>query len=249
MSGSKLQRRKYSMSPEIASALRLLYGEHVTVKPELLGKLDPEGLKTVFRQRAMEIHPDRAKVLGKSSDELSEMFKDVQSAYERLRELLGLSFETSLPFGKTGKTREDWTSTHGEHYWEADIPRSKLLLGQFLYYAGLVTFNTLISAITWQRQQRPSFGKIACMWDYLSDIQVTEIMSSRRGWEKFGESAIRLGYISPFQRTAVIGFQKWLQRPIGEFFQEIGILEEGEIVYLIGLMKKHNRKVERLKEF
>ncbi|MCJ7500932.1 hypothetical protein MUP29_11835, partial [bacterium] len=66
---------------------------------------------------------------------------------------------------------------------------------------------------------------------------------------KLGEAAIRLGYLSPFQRTAVIGFQKWLQRPIGEFFQEIGILEETEIVYLIGLMKKHNRKVERMGAF
>jgi len=87
------------------------------------------------------------------------------------------------------------------------------------------------------------------MWDYLTDSQIKDIMASRKPGEKFGDSAIRLGCLSPFQRTAVIGFQKWLQRPIGEFFQEIGILEENEIVYLIGLMKKHNRKVERMKFF
>ena len=238
------------MSPEIASALRLIYGEQITIKPELLGNLDPEGLKAAFRQRAMELHPDRAKILGKSSDELSELFKDVQTAYERLQELLGPSFEVSHHFHKkTGKPREEYSRAPGEHYWEADLPQSKLLLGQFLYYAGLVTFNTLIAAITWQRQQRPSFGKIAGMWEYLSDHQISEIMSSRRRGEKFGESAIRMGYISPFQRTAVIGFQKWLQRPIGEFFQEIGILEEAEIVYLIGLMKKHNRKVKMMNPF
>lgn len=237
------------MSPEITSALRLLYGEQVSVRPELLGQLDPEGLKVAFRKRAMELHPDRAKIIGKSSDELSELFKDVQTAYEQLRELLGPSFEASRHFGQTVKPHMGWTKAPGEHYWEADIPRSKLLLGQFLYYAGLVTFNTLVSAITWQRQQRPTFGKIAGMWDYLSDNQVREIMASRKSGEKLGEAAIRLGYLSPFQRTAVIGFQKWLQRPIGEFFQEIGILEEKEIVYLIGLMKKHNRRVERMGAF
>jgi len=237
------------MSPEIASALRLLYGEQVTVKPELLGRLDPEGLKTAFRLRAMEIHPDRAKILGKSSDELSELFKDVQTAYERLRELLGPSFEDSRQSSKASKSKDEWARAPGEHYWDADLPRSNLLLGQFLYYAGLVTFNTLISAITWQRQQRPSFGRIAGMWDYLSESQISKIMASRKPGEKFGESAIRLGYISPFQRTTVIGFQKWLQRPIGEFFQEIGILEEAEIVYLIGLMKKHNRGVQMMTSF
>jgi hypothetical protein len=249
LSGLKPQRRKYSLSPEIASALRLLYGEQAAVEPELLGKLDPDGLKTAFRRRAMEIHPDRAKVLGKSSDELSELFKDVQTAYERLREMLGPSFEKSRPFRKTAKAREDRTGGHGEQYWEGKIPRSKLLLGQFLYYAGLVTFHTLVSAIIWQRQQRPSFGRIAGMWDYLSESQIREILASRRPGEKFGESAVRLGCISPFQRTAVIGFQNWLQRPIGEFFQEVGILEEEEIVYLVGLMKKHNRKVDRMKLF
>jgi curved DNA-binding protein CbpA len=237
------------MSPEIASALRLIYGDQVTARPDILRTLDFEGLKAAFRKRAMELHPDRAKIIGKSSDELSEMFKDVQTAYEQLRELLGPSFDASRQFKKMDKPYMGWTNAPGEHYWEADIPRSKLLLGQFLYYAGLVTFNTLVSAITWQRQQRPTFGKIAGMWDYLSDSQMREIMASRKSGEKLGETAIRLGYLSPFQRTAVIGFQKWLQRPIGEFFQEIGILEETEIVYLIGLMKKHNRKVERMGAF
>ena len=87
------------------------------------------------------------------------------------------------------------------------------------------------------------------MWDYLSESQIREILAYRKPGEKYGESAIRLGCISPFQRTAVIGFQNWLQRPIGEFFQEVGILEEEEIVYLVGLMKKHNRKVDRMKFF
>jgi hypothetical protein len=231
------------MSPEIVSALRLLYGEQVTVRPELLGQLDAEGLKAAFRKRAMELHPDRAKILGKSSNELSELFKDVQTAYERLRELLGPSFEASHHFRKTSKPHETWTSAPGEHYWEADLPHSKLLFGQFLYYAGLVTFNTLISAITWQRQQRPSFGRIARMWDYLSDDEIREIITSRALGERLGDAALKQGYLTYFQRNAIVGFQKWLQRPIGEFFQEIGILEEEEIVYLLKLLKKHNSRV------
>jgi hypothetical protein len=239
------------MSPEVASALRLLYGDQVTVRPEFLGRIDPEDLRNTFRKRAMELHPDRAKILGKSSDELSERFKDVQTAYEQLKKLLNSSpssnresRETKRPSRRSGS---GWTGTAGSHYWKADIPHTRLLFGQFLYYNGMVTFNEMISAITWQRQHRPNFGKIARTWDYLSTSEIEQIISSRGSRESIGDAAIRLGYLSPFQRDAVIGFQKWLQRPIGEYFQKIGILEEREITYLIGLLKKHNRKVAWMK--
>jgi len=239
------------VSPEVASALRLLYGDQVTVRPESLGRIDPVDLRNTFRKRAMELHPDRAKILGKSSDELSERFKDVQTAYEQLKKLLSSSTrgvsdadERRRP---SRKPRNRWTSTPGGHYWQADIPHTRLLLGQFLYYNGLVTFNEMVSAITWQRQQRPNFGKIAKMWDYLSKGQIEMIIATRGSRETIGDAAMRLRYLSAFQRDAVIGFQKWLQRPIGEYFQTIGILEEKEVIYLIGLLKKHNARVERMR--
>jgi hypothetical protein len=239
------------MSPEVASALRLLYGDQVTVRSEFLGQIDPVGLKNAFRKRAMELHPDRAKILGKSSDELSERFKDVQTAYEQLKRLLNNSPEkVTEPRERRRSARRPgsgWGGTQESHYWRAEIPRTRLLLGQYLYYAGLVTFNEMISAITWQRQQRPNFGKIVRMWNYLSTNQLETIIASRGPRETIGNAAVRLGYLSPFQRDAVIGFQKWLQRPIGGYFQKIGILEEEEIVYLTGLLKKHNARVERMK--
>jgi hypothetical protein len=239
------------MSPEIASALRLLYGDQVMVRPEFLGQIDSAGLKTAFRKRAMELHPDRAKILGKSSGELSELFMDVQSAYEQLKKILISSDEKVEDFRKTrrpaGRPAHGWAGTSGKNYWKAHIPQSRLLLGQFLYYAGLVTFNEMVSAITWQRQQRPNFGKIARMWKYLSSGQIEEIIAIRKAGEKMGDAAIRMGYLSFHERNAVIGFQKWLQRPIGEYFQKEGILAEKEIVHLIGLMKKHNARVERMK--
>jgi len=233
------------MTPEITSALRILYGEDVSSSPALINTLHPDSLKAVFRQRALELHPDRAVILGKSPDALSEAFKDVKLAYEMLLDLLGPSI------GKTVYTRRSTSpgqsrtghSKPGDHYWEAEIPETNLLFGQFLYYAGLITFNHLISAITWQRRQRPSFGKIARSWDYLSEKEVLAVISSRMGGEKIGDAALRLGYLSPFQRNSVLGFQKYLQRPIGEFFHGIGILKEDEISYLVKLLSRHNLKV------
>ncbi|UCG38769.1 MAG: hypothetical protein JSV00_00595, partial [bacterium] len=180
--------------------------------------------------------------LGRSPDELGENFKDVKLAYEQLRDIVrGSAAIQNSP-------RQD-EGGPGDHYWQADIPGVRLLFGQFLYYAGLVTFNALVSAITWQRRQRPTFGRIARMWNYMTADEILNAIGSRRAGERFGDTALRLGYLSAHQRDAVMGFQKWIQRPIGEFFQEIGILEEKEIAYLLRLHKRHNARVESLAGF
>ena len=252
-------------SVQINSALQLLYGGKL-LSPAVLQSLQLDELKSTFRQRAMELHPDRASVLGRDPVTLNRQFRDVKLAYETLRELLESGKIPMMPFvaqdrapqpadppyqqpGTRGPGPGTDDAKPSDHYWEADIPTNRLLFGQFLYYAGLVSWQTLISAITWQRGQRPPFGKIAKMWDYLTDEEIRRIIESRDRGERIGEAALRHGLLSQFQFNAVMGFQKWMQRPIGEYFQEIGILEDEEIQYLVGLLKKHNFKIERMKPF
>ena len=285
-------------SVQINSALRVLYGKW-PVSQVPLDSLGLDELKSTFRQRAMELHPDRASVLGRDPVVLNRQFRDVKLAYETLRELLTsgkipmtLIMEQDRspqpadpPPPTPGTGKRSHSSTRGkykshnhrssgeksnryweptvtkespgpsesaepsDHYWEADIPANRLLFGQFLYYAGLVSWQTLISAITWQRGQRPPFGRIAKMWEYITDEEIRHIIDSRNRRERIGEAALRHGYLSQFQFNAVMGFQKWMQRPIGEYFQEIGILEDGEIQYLVGLLKKHNIRVARMRPF
>jgi hypothetical protein len=288
-------------SIQFNSALRVLYGRW----PVSQGSLDSLGLdeiKSTFRQRTMELHPDRASILGRDPVVLNKQFKDVKLAYETLRELLtsgkipmtmimeqDRSPQPADPpppsygakkAGSNGNYKQKTRPGNGhrtggrsnsywepqkerptepkmsseqaepsDHYWEAEIPTNRLLFGQFLYYAGLVSWQTLISAITWQRGQRPPFGRIAKMWDYLTDDEIRRIIEFRDRGERIGESALRQGLLSQFQFNAVMGFQKWMQRPIGEYFQEIGILEDEEIQYLVGLLKKHNFKIERMRPF
>jgi hypothetical protein len=248
-------------SVQINSALRVLYGKW-PVSQVPLDSLGLDELKSTFRQRTMELHPDRASVLGRDPVVLNRQFRDVKLAYETLRELLtsgaipmtlimeqDRSPQPADPPHQQPGTRDPGPGTDdakpSDHYWEAEIPTNRLLFGQFLYYAGLVSWQTLISAITWQRSQRPPFGRIARMWDYLTDDEIRRIIEFRDRGERIGEAAMRNGFLSQFQFNAVMGFQKWMQRPIGEYFQEIGILEDEEIQYLVGLLKKHNLKVEQ----
>ena len=51
---------------------------------EFLEYLQPIGIKTAYRKRALETHPDRAKVLGSFDRDLNTEFIDVQQAYEKL---------------------------------------------------------------------------------------------------------------------------------------------------------------------
>ena len=44
----------------------------------------------------------------------------------------------------------------GYHYRGA-LPHRRLLLGEFLFYSGLINWDSLIKAIVWQRRQRTTF--------------------------------------------------------------------------------------------
>ena len=83
------------------------------------------------------------------------------------------------------------------------------------------------------------------MWRYLTEEEIRDILSSRSATELIGEAALNRGYLTRFQLQAVIGFQKWLQRPIGEYFIHEGILEADDLDILARLLAKHNREVER----
>lgn len=237
------------MTPEITSALRILYGREISLTPVLLQNLDPERIKAIFRKRALELHPDRAVLLGKNPGEMGEAFKDVKLAYERILDLVRPSVEKIAKTNPTasGKKKQTRPKKPGDNYWEAGIPQINLLFGQFLYYSGLITFHHLVSAVAWQRRQRPSFGSIAKMWGYMNERELRSIIYHRARGERIGETALRTGLLSSFQIAAVTGFQNWMQRPIGEYFSSEDILEPERILFLVEMLKTHNLQVRRKK--
>ena len=66
---------------EITSAFRVLFGADVEVTDEFLRTLGPSGLKVTFRRKALELHPDRARIQGKDENEMAEHFIAVTQAY------------------------------------------------------------------------------------------------------------------------------------------------------------------------
>jgi hypothetical protein len=127
-----------------------------------------------------------------------------------------------------------------------DLPLRRLRFAEDLDYSGRVRWTDLVDAVAWQRAQRPPLGRIAVDFGFLAADDVGVILERRReaaaNGTPFGEWAVRLGYLTPFQLLAALGQQLRLQRPIGQFFVERGILEPAEIEGIRRRILRHNAR-------
>jgi curved DNA-binding protein CbpA len=255
-------------SAELFQACETIFGPEVKVSVDFLEYLQPTGIKTAFRKRAFETHPDRAKALGSFALDLTEQFINVRKAYERLLSFVETknegtvfsslyndlraqqdysdqsanhySFYNTQHKGGQKKGHHQKRKSYPDHFYNGVLPKGNLLLGQFLYYSGLISWQTLIEAICWQRGQRPLIGQIAVEWRLINYQDVLRILKIRNFDEKFGECALRTGYISNFELFALVGKQKKLQRPFGEYFVESGILTPSDLIYMAQKHQLHN---------
>jgi hypothetical protein len=251
----------------------LLFGSEILNYVDFLKDLSPSVLKTAYRKKAFETHPDRARTLGKNEDTMDERFKKVITAYERLNSIVqgGKIYilrdvmpskenarrtkyhtqtkeKSTSGFSYTGNARKArhtqmMKKSASDRFYNGNVPKRELLIGQFLYYSGLISWKTLCDAVYWQRKQRPVIGKIALNWGILSSEDIRRILTERSYKDKFGEYALRNGFITHYEFLAIIGRQKKLQPPIGEYFIQQGILVNTDLKKMIESLKDHNRKV------
>ncbi len=225
----------------------LLFGLNDWYSIDLLKSLLPSELKSAYRKKAFETHPDRAKSLGKVQVEMDKRFREVITAYERLSTFIQGNNVSVLtcksPTQKNSNkatTRQKAERKASSHFYKGYIPKRKLLIGQFLYYSGIISWITLSKAIVWQRKQRPLIGQIARNWGMLSTDDIKEILTGRSYKEYFGEYARRKGYITHFEFLALIGKQHKLQLPIGEYFIKQGIFSTNGMDRMIERLRIHN---------
>jgi len=229
---------------EISDACQVLFGPSVIASVDFLNYLQPKGLKTAFRKKALETHPDRARVVGiDDEDIMNERFREVVRAYEKLNPLIKAE-ERYIPRPEGVKTNTccEKQKKNADHFYESVLPKRKMLIGQFLYYSGIISWNALIEAIVWQRLQRPPIGRIALDWKLISPYEIKRTLTDRHFGEKFGECALRKGYITSYNLMALLGKQRILQRPIGEYFTDRSILSATEIEIIVEKLQSYNRE-------
>lgn len=227
---------------ELERALDLVFGANRPTSAS--GEGFRREVREAFRRRALETHPDRAHALGRSESSLAEEFRQIFEAYEFL------SREEAAPPPRPVAQRQRGPASRPprDHLSRAPLPHRTLLFAEFLYYSGRASWRNLVEAVSWQRRQRPSIGRIAVEWGHLSDDEVREILDRRRRdrvEEPFGEYARRQGFLSGGQLLALLGRQRRLQRRIGQFFVEIGLVREQEIPSLDADLSRHNARWRR----
>lgn len=243
---------------QLYDACHVLFGSDIDVSVDFLRYLQIPGLKAVYRRKALETHPDRAIALALPTVTLEEQFKKINSAYQELQDYLEnpLRFKlmddgfrkrpTSHKMHTWSGTQSRQTDSRSEAYrrqvYKGTVPKRALLFGQYIYYYGYIAYRQLIDAIIWQRIQRPLIGNIAvrCKWLYEDDVR--EILKQRLRGEKFGESALRGGYLTPEELRIILGRQRVLQPRIGKYFVEKRILTSSLVEKMAEGFGHHNRQ-------
>jgi hypothetical protein len=243
---------------QLYNACHVLFGSEINVSVDFLRYLEMPGLKAVYRKKALETHPDRAMALARQSPDLEERFKEVNAAYQELRDYLENPRQFRLVDDRFRKrqhhssqkmrtrpraqaNRKD-SPTDGlySRFFERTMPKRELLFGQYVYYYGYISYRQLIDAIVWQKFQRPLIGKIAMRWGWLYEDDVRQILQDRQWGEKFGEAALRGGYLTSDRLRIILGRQRMLQPRIGNYFVEKRILPVSLVETMVEQSRRHN---------
>jgi hypothetical protein len=206
-------------------------------------------LRATYRRRALETHPDRARSLGRPEPVLAREFRAVAEAYRILSSLRAGPLSAGAPPRSPPPRRRTATPSAAPtpRARPEGLPRRRLRFAEFLYYSGRVRWSDLADALAWQRTQRPPLGRIAVDLGFLAPDEVGVLLERRReagaSAVPFGEWAVRLGRLTPFQLLAALGHQLRLQRPIGQFFVERRMLDADEIEEIRRRILRHNASV------
>ena len=216
--------------------------------------LQPSGLKAAYRKRALETHPDRGKIIGEDEAKMTERFVEATLAYKKLTPFIRGDGRIFVPSDADAEKDEKRTAERkghenglSDHFYTGNTPKRELLIGQYLYYTGLISWNTLMKAIVWQKRQRPPVGQIAMRWRMLSEQEIQEILMSKKFGEKFGHFATRKGYLTRFDLMALLGKQNKLQPSIGKYFVERSFFPPREMDEIVARKRIHNRAFSQKK--
>lgn len=120
---------------KITEACSILFGEEFSVEKATIEYLQISGIKNAFRKKVKEYHPDTTAI---KSPDAGENFIKLKDAYDFL-----VSVKTGAASAETVRSRKSDNIKI--------IPQRKLKLGEYLFYSGRISWQDLISAITWQR--------------------------------------------------------------------------------------------------
>lgn len=231
----------------VLSACRTLFGTE-SVSPEFLLSLKPHILKTAFRKKAKETHPDLFTAHDPDVQKRqTELFRVVNEAYEIMRnycerrDRMGIQRPVRAPRRAKASTPSFRVAEEGWLY-RGVVPERRHEIGRYLYYRGCIPYHILLKALAWQMRQRPALGTIAKSWGWLKDHHISSILRFRGTPRLFGQRALHLGFLSSYQARILIAYQRTLQKKLGQYFVDRGYLSRDEMEQLVVDLNNHNAR-------
>lgn len=236
---------------QLHAASRLLFGQ--IIDP---ATIDADEIKSVFRQKALRLHPDV-----RHGD--SEQFRAIVEARNILISHAEISAKkkarTSFSNNTTTSLRSSTSSVNAalqknhsinklpkkphERYYSGPMPTYRLRFGQFLYCKGEISWQDFVSAIRWQRDQRPKFGELAAMWGWLAERDIRIIRAATEIPGLFGEKAVQTGFLTERQAKFISTQQHMIQPRLGEYFTRERLLLTNDIRRLLREQHQHNQNI------
>ena len=232
---------------ELFQACRVLFGSELNLNRDFLNYLQPSGVRTAFRKKAKATHPDRFAGSGQQfKNRYEKQFQHLNQAHQLIQSYLKQRNPQPAPIQPPRPTtpRTPRANPHKENpqrLYRGPIPERPLQFGQYLYYRGLSPYAAVISAITWQRQQRPTVGEIARRWQWLTLKEINRILETKNGTSRFGEHAEHLGLLKPLQVRTLLFHQRSRQQQIGRYFIDRNLIPETALDGLLSDLAAHNR--------
>ncbi len=239
----------------VLNACRTLFGTEAAVSPEFLLSLKPNVIKTAFRKKAKETHPDLFTAHDpRVQKRQSELFRVVNEAYDIMRSYC----ERRDRAGVRTRAHERTAPTRSPHradsatksfrvaeagwLYQGVVPEHRHEIGRYLYYRGCIPYHVLLKALAWQMRQRPALGVIAKSWGWLDDNNIRRILGFRGMPRLFGQRALQLGLLSSYQARILLAYQRTLQKKLGQYFVDRGYLLRDEMEQLVSELNSHNAR-------
>ncbi len=238
-----------------SDAVKILFGEATDLR-----RVSAAEVKSAFRRRVRMYHPDAARgathhcgevvsSLVSARDILIEHLKAAQEKAARPAQPRPMASPAAAPRPTIVKPYrpppEKLPKKEHERYYSGVFPTYRLKFGQFLYFAGEISWQDLVRGMRWQRDQRPPYGEIAKAWGWLSDKDIQVIRAATDLPGMFGEKAVALGLLSEKQASFLLRHQHHSQPRLGEFFVREKLLLPLEVTRMLTAMNRHNASIAR----
>ncbi len=242
---------------QLYRACEILFGSELRLSREFLEYLQPAGVKSAFRRRARETHPDTAAAGGQAGrQECSLLFHDVRQAYEDLLAYLdarekgyrlcgapgngraaGAPQAAAGRNGRAERSRQHTDRSATSRGWNTNRTHRAWCSGEKAWQ------ERLQQRYQGPMPQRPLlFGHFLYYTGKVSWRQVIQaLVWQRQQRPRLGELGRRLGWLSDADILQVLDRRLPL-RPFGEEAVRLGVLDEARLRVLVWQQRRLQRR-------